>query len=160
MHRYSHVVSLHRLGQLYREHIIDPSLQPHFAVLTSFLLTFVLVRLITHQIRKGRRLFFLHNIERGDTHIHHLVPGILLLLVSGYTLATLNIPREGPAVLYGAGAALTLDEFALWLELKDVYWDHEGRKSIDAVVIFVTIATIGGVMSRFLFAVFKNLIGR
>jgi hypothetical protein len=74
-------------------------------------------------------------------------------------LPPLNFPREGPAILYGIGAALTLDEFALWLELKDVYWEREGRKSVDAVVIFATVVAIGGVASRFLLAVFRELTG-
>ena len=47
------------------------------------------------------------------------------------------------ALLYGVGAALTLDEFALWLNLKDVYWDHEGRRSIDAVVLFGALVSMG-----------------
>lgn len=157
--RYSHAVSLHQLGELYREHVIDLSLQPHFAVLTSFLLTFLLVRFITHRIRDGRPMFFMRNVQHGSTHIHHLVPGILLLLTSGYILATLDFPREGPAILYGIGAALTLDEFALWLELKDVYWQREGRKSIDAVVVFATVVAIGGVTARFVFAVFQERTG-
>ena len=152
-------VTFHQLGELYREHVIDASLQPHFAVLFSFLLTFLLVRFITHRIRDGRPMFFMRNVQHGGLHIHHLVWGILLLLTSGYILATLNTPREGPAILYGVGAALTLDEFALWLDLKDVYWERDGRKSIDAVIVFATIVAIGGVASRFLFAVFRELTG-
>lgn len=153
-------MTLDRLGELYREHIIDPSLQPHFVVLVSFLLTFVTVRLITHALRDGRSFLILHNVSRGGTHIHHLVPGILLLIVSGYVLATLNIPREVPAAAYGIGAALTLDEFALWLQLRDVYWDREGRKSIDAVVIFAVVVALGGVTGRLLLAVVRELLGR
>jgi hypothetical protein len=148
----------HRLSELYREHIIDPSLQPHVVILLSFLITFVAVRLITHRLRSGKRTPFLHNIERGGVHIHHLVPGILLLLISGYVLATANIPREIPASAYGVGAALTLDEFALWLELEDVYWARDGRKSIDAVVIFATVAALGGVCARLILAIARALL--
>jgi hypothetical protein len=74
----------------------------------------------------------------GGTHIHHLVWGILLLLISGWVGVT--VAPESPwheilAVLFGIGAGLTLDEFALWLNLRDVYWEKEGRRSIDAVVV-------------------------
>jgi hypothetical protein len=151
-------MTLHRLAELYHEHVVAPSLQPHFIILTSFLVTFVIVRLITHRIRDGRPLLFFRNIQHGGTHIHHLVIGILLLLVSGYMLATLDVPREWLSATYGVGAALTLDEFALWLQLRDVYWDREGRRSIDAVIIFATIVGIGGVMTRFLLAVVREIV--
>ena len=78
-------------------------------------------------------------------HLHHLVLGILLFLGVGYLwLAqvgtgigrSLDWPSRLTALLYGVGAALTLDEFALWLRLEDVYWAREGRESIDAVILF------------------------
>lgn len=150
-------MTLPRLGELYREHITDLGLQPHLVILLSFLITFLTVRLITHRIRSGRPLLFFRNISRGDTHIHHLVPGILLLLVSGYVLAALDVPREWPAAVYGIGAALTLDEFALWLHLKDVYWEREGRTSIDAVIVFAVLASLGGVLARLIVAIAREL---
>jgi hypothetical protein len=86
-----------------------------------------------------------HFIEHGGRHIHHLVFGIAILLFVGYGwLAEIGV-GEGDSsillshllsILYGVGAALTLDEFALWLNLKDVYWSPQGRSSIDAVVLF------------------------
>jgi hypothetical protein len=86
------------------------------------------------------------------------VPGILLLLFVGYVLAAADPSVRAPfAVLYGIGAALTLDEFALWLQLKDVYWAREGRRSIDAVVIFGVVAGIGALGFRFAFDVIKEL---
>ena len=74
----------------------------------------------------------------GGLHIHHLVWGIVLLMVSGFLGFALQ--PESPwmdvlAVLFGVGMGLTLDEFALWLHLQDVYWSDEGRQSVDAVVI-------------------------
>jgi hypothetical protein len=78
------------------------------------------------------------NVSVGGTHIHHLVWGILLLLIFGWIGVAIAPPspwHEIIAVMFGIGAGLTLDEFALWLDLKDVYWEKEGRKSIDAVVI-------------------------
>ncbi|HEY4579529.1 MAG TPA: hypothetical protein VIG89_00720, partial [Candidatus Acidoferrales bacterium] len=85
-------------------------------------------------------------------HIHHLVFGIVLLLAVGYASlmgvgarGTSAADRSGRllALLFGAGAALTLDEFALWLNLEDVYWSPEGRASIDAIVLFGAVFVIG-----------------
>jgi hypothetical protein len=83
------------------------------------------------------------NVQVGGTHVHHLVWGILLLLICGYVaiaLAPGSPWREIIAVLFGLGSGLTLDEFALWLNLKDVYWEKQGRASIDAVVIAAAIS--------------------
>ena len=82
------------------------------------------------------------NVSVGGTHIHHLVVGILLLLIFGWLGIAIDPEspwREICAVLFGIGAGLTLDEFALWLNLKDVYWEKEGRRSIDAVIIAAAI---------------------
>jgi hypothetical protein len=81
----------------------------------------------------------------GGLHVHHLVFGIVLLLSMGFTLA-LQPPSpwmELFAAGFGIGAGLTLDEYALWLHLEDVYWAEEGRRSVDAVVIA---ALIGGLL--------------
>ena len=83
------------------------------------------------------------NVSVGGTHIHHLVWGILALLVFGWIGIALEPDspwREITAVLFGIGAGLTMDEFALWLHLEDVYWEKEGRRSIDAVIITGAIA--------------------
>jgi hypothetical protein len=121
----------------YQDGVIDSGKQPQFFILLAFILTFLVVRGITHAIRAGRGGRLFRNVSRGGTHIHHLVWGILLLLVTGYLAFAFDptTAREPLAVLFGIGAALTLDEFALWLNLKDVYWAKEGRRSIDVVVI-------------------------
>jgi hypothetical protein len=75
---------------------------------------------------------------KGGTHVHHLVFGIIGLLTVGYCSLALNPDapwREILAVLFGISAGLTLDEFALWLNLADVYWAPKGRQSIDAVIV-------------------------
>jgi hypothetical protein len=93
-----------------------------------------------------------HDVTRGGVHVHHLVWGILLLLLVGYLwlvqLATGMAPASRwasrvVALLYGLGAALTLDEFALWLHLEDVYWDREGRESVRAVLMFGALLSVG-----------------
>jgi hypothetical protein len=93
-----------------------------------------------------------HYIIMNGRHIHHLVPGILILLGVGYgwlcefgtgSDTSSIIASRLMSLLYGVGAALTLDEFALWLNLKDVYFVREGRSSIDAVVLFGSLLAIG-----------------
>jgi len=115
----------------------------------AFLLTFGFIRALTYSIRYNVGPF--HNVSVGGTHVHHLVWGILLLLVAGY-VALVEFGTRGPisnlvtrlgAIAFGVGAALTLDEFALWLNLQDVYWEKEGRLSIDAVLIFGGILMVG-----------------
>ena len=93
-----------------------------------------------------------HFIEHGGSHIHHLVFGIIILLVVGYGwLADIGTGVDDSSILlsrlmsilYGTGAALTLDEYALWLNLKDVYWSPQGRSSIDAVILFGALLAAG-----------------
>jgi hypothetical protein len=134
----------HDIAAAYDRHIEAADKEAQFLILVAFLVTFAIVRFITHAIRRGR--FGLKNIQTsGGLHIHHLVPGIILLLVSGYLGIGLGdrLPLEPIALLFGIGAALTLDEFALWLHLEDVYWAKQGRDSIDAVIITGTLLAIG-----------------
>jgi hypothetical protein len=146
MGRFLDVVARH-----YTHTIVDPGKQPQVVILVSFLLTFLAMRGITHTIRSGRARWLLRNVSAGSTHIHHLVWGILLLLVSGYLGFAFNseAAREPLAALFGAGAALTLDQLALWLNLEDVYWSAKGRRSIDAVI--ATSALLGLVLVGFRF---------
>lgn len=136
---------LRDIGDAYGRHIADPGKQPQLVALVTFLVTFVAVRAITHAIRAGRGRRLLRNVQAGGTHIHHLVPGILLLLVAGYLAIALGPARsrELVAVPFAVGAALTLDEFALWLHLEDVYWAKQGRQSVDAVIVAATLAGLG-----------------
>ena len=80
-----------------------------------------------------------------------MVPGIILLLISGYigiSFWSHNRLRLLMAILFGVGAALTLDEFALWLFLKDVYWAQQGRDSVDAIVIGILLLTLSFLLSE------------
>jgi hypothetical protein len=109
----------------------------------AYLLTFLLTRFITHSIRAGRGPF--GDASVGGVHLHHEVYGIFLLLGTG-TVEFAYRPGGAwgnvLAALFGAGAALTLDEFALWLHLEDVYWTSEGRSSVDAVLIALVVGIL------------------
>jgi len=145
------LLHLTRLGVLIRTTIPDRPRRRMFIASVSFFITFlgvrVLVRLIVHQHGP-----FQWVTVRG-LHIHHLVWGILILLLVGYGWL-LDLGRSHSptsifmsrlmSVSYGVGAALTLDEFSLWLNLEpDAYWSRAGRVSIDAVIIFGSILAVG-----------------
>lgn len=134
------VPQLASIANDYRVQIVDQGEQPALVMLVAFGVTFAITRFVTHSIRSGR-YSWLGNVEAGDTHIHHLVWGISLLLVSGLLAIAVEPPLEVTAVTFGIGAALTLDEFALWLHLEDVYWSEQGRQSIDAVIVFAMVAS-------------------
>jgi hypothetical protein len=109
----------------------------------AYLLTFLITRFVTRAIRTGRGPF--HDASVGGVHLHHEVYGIFLLLGTGTALLTYaptGAWRSVVAVLFGVGAALTLDEFALWLHLEDVYWSREGRSSIDAVLLALVVGLL------------------
>jgi hypothetical protein len=136
------VLPVGSIASAYQDGIVDTGREPHFLFFVAFLLTFAFIRTSAHMIRAQVK-WWPGNVEVGGTHIHHLVWGILLLLVCGYVavaVAPQSPWRELVAVLFGVGTGLTLDEFALWLNLKDVYWSKEGRASIDAVVIAAAIS--------------------
>src|SRR5687768_9617324 len=133
------------VGDLYREGIVDTGRETEFLFFVAFLLSFGFIRTSTHMIRAGVS-WWPGNVSVGGTHIHHLVWGILLLLISGWISIAIDPGspgRELVAVAFGIGTGLTLDEFALWLELRDVYWSEEGRKSIDAVIVAAILAGFG-----------------
>ncbi|HEX5893837.1 MAG TPA: hypothetical protein VFY33_03330 [Solirubrobacterales bacterium] len=130
------------VGDLYREGIVDTGRETEFLFFVAFLLSFGFIRTSAHMIR-AQVSWWPGNVSVGGTHIHHLVWGILLLLSCGYVGVAIHPGdpwREVVAILFGIGTGLTLDEFALWLNLKDVYWSREGRRSIDAVVIAAAVS--------------------
>jgi hypothetical protein len=137
-------------GKFIHRHITDRPRRRMLVAAVSFAVTFCGLRLLTWSIHNNISPF--HNVEIGGRHIHHMVWGILLLLAVGYgwladvgtgTVDTSIAASRLMAILYGAAAALTLDEFALWLNLKDVYWAREGRSSLDAGIIFFALLLIG-----------------
>ena len=135
---FHHLIPIASLGSAYQDDVVDQGNQPLLFMLIAFGLTFGLTRFITHSIR-AQRFSWLGDIEAGDTHIHHLVWGIILVLVAGVLAVVLQPPLEVTAIVFGIGAALTLDEFALWLHLDDVYWSEKGRQSVDAVIVFLIV---------------------
>lgn len=144
---------LHRtkLGLLIHQHIPDRPHRNLFLASISFFITFLAVRLLVASITHHIGPF--GYVTMGGKHIHHLVWGILLLLVTGYAHLAEVGQRDTPlsilasrslALGFGIGAALTLDEFALWLNLDAMaYWSKQGRESIDAIVLFGALLAIG-----------------
>jgi hypothetical protein len=132
------------VASLYREGIVDTGRETQFLFLVSFLLSFGFIRTSAHMIR-AQVSWWPGNVQVGGTHIHHLVWGILLLLINGYIGVAIHPGdpwRDIVAIGFGIGTGLTLDEFALWLDLKDVYWSEQGRRSIDAVIIAAGISGV------------------
>ncbi len=143
------------LRALYYKHFGDRRKERQLFSTGAFFTTFAAVRAITHAIRAERGPF--RNITPGGRHIHHMTLGIAGLLTVGYLwLLEIGINEERwssrvTASAFGGGAALTLDEFALWLNLEDVYWAKQGRESIDAVVLFGSLLSLS-VLGRGFFA--------
>ena len=128
----------------------DLSLRPMMWMFVAILATFLITRFVTRLIRAGNGSGAgLGNVRIAGTHVHHQVFGILIVIGTGIVLIS-TTPRgaglDAAAAVFGAGVGLTVDEFALWLHLEDVYWAEQGRKSVDAIfcVLVVTGALIGG----------------
>jgi hypothetical protein len=154
-----------RVRSIWRHSFRDRRRERLFLASLGFFVTFGVVRLLTHSMRDRGTPFALFV---GDVHVHHLVYGIVMLLAVGFVW--LHAGGTGPhgltqrterwlSILYGVGAALTLDEFALWLNLQDVYWEREGRASIDAVMLFGALVSAGLWGGPFLRAV-TRFVGR
>ena len=129
----------------YDEHIQVPGKELHFLILIAFVCSFGFIRGSAHMIRAEVSWWPGNVATKGGTHVHHLVWGILLLLVMGYLGLATAPPSpwlELVAVAFGIGMGLTMDEFALWLNLEDVYWQEKGRQSIDAVVVTAALLAI------------------
>jgi hypothetical protein len=145
------LLHLTELGRIIHRQIPDRPHRRLFLASVSFFITFLAVRLLVASITHHIGPF--GYVQMGGRHIHHLVWGILLLLLCGYGELTEAGTHDNSlsvllsrllALTYGVGAALTLDEFALWLNLDAAaYWSSQGRESIDAVVLFGALLSIG-----------------
>jgi hypothetical protein len=123
----------------------EPCRECAFLLLLAFLISFLAIRTSTRLMRSPRVPWWPGSVEAGGVHLHHLVFGISLLLLCGFAafVSDLYSPWwQITAIGFGIGAGLALDEFALWVYLKDVYWSSEGRNSIDAVIIAALVAAL------------------
>ena len=111
---------------------------PLFVCFAAFLITFIVTRVITRMIRAGKGPFR-DNVSESGVHVHHAVPGIILLVVGAFTAVATHSDAWTivAAVLVGTGTSLVLDEFALILHLEDVYWSDEGRISVEMVSLAI-----------------------
>jgi hypothetical protein len=133
----------------YRKDIApNPRRQRMFIGSVSFFAGFLGARVVTHAIRAGVGPF--RNLSVGGRHLHHMVFGIGGLLSVGYlwlllvgTESRASPASRSTAAAFGLASALTLDEFALWLDLQDVYWAKQGRRSVDAAVLFGSVLSVG-----------------
>ena len=143
-----------RVLRWFDDDIIGRGRLPLLCCLVAFILTFFVtrtfVRYIRHRSDRGAPPMWWEprNIHIGAMHIHHVVVGVLLVMISGVTLVSLSITGNeleytASAIVFGIGAALVLDEYALILHLSDVYWEEDGRTSVDAV--FAAVA-VGGLL--------------
>ena len=132
--------------ELTGEFLGEPGQRAGFLLLAGLLGGFLFIRTSARLIRDPNVTWWPGNVETSSgLHIHHLVWGIVTIMATGFAMFAFQ--PESPwveilAVLFGIGCGLTLDEFALWLHLEDVYWSAEGRSSVDAVIV----ATIVGGM--------------
>ena len=139
-------MELASISSLYERTIHDTGREPELIFLVAFLLTFSFIRTSAHMINAGVS-WWPGNVNVGGTHIHHLVWGIVIVVITGYLMGVADL-RDQPwyyivVALFGFGCGLTFDEFALWLNLRDVYWEKEGRRSIDAVIVVALLGLLG-----------------
>lgn len=126
--------------------------------LCAFLVTFLIARGYTYS--EHYHLLPLRDfVTSSGLHIHHLFWGILLLIIVGFGALSSRDPRWHLrlSIVYGVALALTLDEFALWLRLADVYWSREGRESVEAVAVAASVLALMAVGGPFWQAVVREI---
>lgn len=132
------------MGGWFHDHILATGRLPLFCFFVGVIVGFGFIRVSVRLIRAEVR-WWPGNVTPGGLHIHHIVFGVVFMLIGGVAAIVIpnsqTAPLSAVAALFGIGAALVLDEFALILHLDDVYWSKEGRTSVDAV--FVAIAACG-----------------
>jgi hypothetical protein len=124
------------MADWWTRNITEPGKLPLFLLVAAFVVTFLVTRTITRLIRAGRGPFS-NNVSASGLHVHHAVPGLILLLIGAFVaIGSSGSPwHEIAGVLVGIGASLVLDEFALILHLDDVYWSEEGETSVQMVAL-------------------------
>jgi len=125
----------------WNDQLVDNNQQALFLMLVGFLGSFIFIRISTRIMRSDKVSWWPGSVvSESGVHVHHLVFGIVTMMAAGAAaFATLGYSPwfEIFALIFGIGVGLTIDEFALWVHLDDVYWAEEGRRSIDATVIAV-----------------------
>ncbi|GLP81113.1 hypothetical protein [Mycobacterium antarcticum] len=135
------------LNTWWQADVVDGYKGPLLLSFTAFVVTFLTTRTITRLIRAGKGPF--HDVSSGGVHMHHSTPGVVLLIVGGFTgvgSPPLSVWTYLAALLVGVGASLVLDEFAMIFRLQDVYWSQEGQLSVNVVTLAgacVGLATVG-----------------
>lgn len=131
------------ISELWNDQLVEHGRQYHFLVLVGFVGSFGFIRLSTRLMRSPRVPWWPGSVvSEGGLHVHHHVFGIVTMMVAGvvsFALSDVGFWYELCALAFGIGLGLTIDEFALWLHLDDVYWAQEGRSSIDATLIAVAV---------------------
>ena len=133
------------ITDFWNDQLVEHGRQYLFLLFVGFLGSFGFIRLSTRLMRSPRVPWWPGSIESGGLHVHHMVFGIVLMMaagVMGYALLETGFWYEVSALLFGIGIGLTIDEFALWLYLRDVYWADEGRSSVDATLIAVALIAL------------------
>jgi lysyl-tRNA synthetase class 2 len=129
------------ISELWNDQLVEHGRQYHFLVLVGFVGSFGFIRLSTRLMRSPRVPWWPGSVvSEGGLHVHHHVFGIFTMMVAGvvsFALSDVGFWYDLCALAFGIGLGLTIDEFALWLHLDDVYWAEEGRSSIDATLIAV-----------------------
>jgi hypothetical protein len=130
------------MGHWFYDEFVHPGRLPLLCFFAGMILGFGFIRLSVRLIRAQVR-WWPGNVSGGGTHIHHVVFGVVFMLVGGGAGLAISDDvvtwRSVVAALFGIGAALVLDEFALILHLSDVYWSEQGRLSVDAVFVAVSV---------------------
>src|SRR5271165_6861083 len=124
------------LNAWWQDEVVDGYKGPLLLSFVAFVVTFVATRTITRLIRAGKGPF--HNVSSGGVHMHHSTPGVVLLILGGFTAVgspPLSVWTYIAGVLVGIGASLVLDEFAMIFRLQDVYWSQEGQLSVNIVTL-------------------------
>lgn len=133
-----------RVVDLYREGILDPGKQPAFLLLLGLVLGFAAIRSSTRLIKAQVR-WWPGNVHVGGVHLHHELFGVVAVIATGsasFVVSTGSDWHDVLALGFGAGCGIVLDEFALLLHLRDVYWLQEGRASVDAVVVAAALSAM------------------
>jgi len=122
------------MGDWLHEEFVQSGKLPLTLCFVAFIVAFAITRIATRMIRAGKGPFR-DNVTPDGVHVHHAVYGIGSLMVGAVVAlgATSTFWRSVAGILVGAGMSLVLDEFALILHLKDVYWSREGRLSVDVI---------------------------